>query len=128
MKALGTGTRGVRWRDIEVVRYPGRAPTIRLHGSAQRRAERIGLDHLTLSLSHSREYAVASERPRLRREGRRIPTSLLAHLPKRHKDEAQIPHLIPFRFDYALIERSWAGIQSPAVASVHGRLFQPQPP
>ena len=34
MKALGTGTRGVRWRDIEVVRYPGRAPTIRLHGSA----------------------------------------------------------------------------------------------
>ena len=60
MKALGTGTRGVRWRDIEVVRYPGRAPTIRLHGSAQRRAERIGLDHLALSLSHSREYAVAS--------------------------------------------------------------------
>ena len=60
MKALGTGTRGVRWRDIEVVRLPGRAPTIRLHGSAQRRAERIGLDHLALSLSHSREYAVAS--------------------------------------------------------------------
>ena len=60
MKALGTGTRGVRWRDIEVVRRPGRAPTIRLHGSALSRAERIGLDHLALSLSHSREYAVAS--------------------------------------------------------------------
>ena len=60
MKALGTGTRGVRWRDIEVVRHPGGPPTVRLHGSALSRAERIGLRHLALSLSHSREYAVAS--------------------------------------------------------------------
>jgi holo-[acyl-carrier protein] synthase len=59
MKALGTGTRGVRWRDIEVVREKGRAPTIRLHGSALARAQRLGIDHLAVSLSHSREYAVA---------------------------------------------------------------------
>ena len=26
MKALGTGVRGVRWRDIEVVRRRGQAP------------------------------------------------------------------------------------------------------
>ena len=59
MKALGTGTRGVRWRDIEVVRERGRAPRILLHGTALARAEMLGIDHLSVSLSHSKEYAVA---------------------------------------------------------------------
>ena len=59
MKALGTGIRGVRWRDIEVVRQRGRAPTIHLHGTALARAERLGISHLAVSLSHSKEYAVA---------------------------------------------------------------------
>ena len=60
MKALGTGIRGVRWRDIEVVRRRGQAPTVKLHGTAQARADRLGIDHLAVSLSHSAEYAVAS--------------------------------------------------------------------
>ena len=60
MKALGTGVRGVRWRDIEVVRRMGQAPSIKLHGTALSRARQIGIDHLAVSLSHSREYAVAS--------------------------------------------------------------------
>ena len=60
MKLLGTGVRGVRWRDIEVVRARGQAPAIRLHGTAAARAERIGLTDIALSLSHSRRYAVAS--------------------------------------------------------------------
>lgn len=60
MKLLGTGIRGVRWRDIEVVRARGQAPSIRLHGTAVARAERIGLTDIALSLSHSRRYAVAS--------------------------------------------------------------------
>ena len=59
MKALGTGTRGVRWRDIEVVRERGRAPTVQLHGTALARAMRLGIDHLAVALSHSQEYAVA---------------------------------------------------------------------
>ena len=59
MKALGTGVRGVRWRDIEVVRQWGQAPTIQLHGSALARAQRLGIDHLAVSLSHSEQYAVA---------------------------------------------------------------------
>ncbi len=60
MKLLGTGVRGVRWRDIEVVRGRGQAPSIRLHGTAIARAERIGLTDIAVSLSHSREFAVAS--------------------------------------------------------------------
>ena len=59
MKLLGTGVRGVRWRDIEVVRGRGQAPSIRLHGTAIARAERIGLTDIAVSLSHSREFAVA---------------------------------------------------------------------
>lgn len=59
MKALGTGRRGVSWREIEVVRQQGQAPEVRLHGRAATRAATIGLSSLTLSLSHSREYAVA---------------------------------------------------------------------
>ena len=60
MKALGTGARGVWWRDIEVVREHGHAPTIELHGTALARAQRIGLSDLALSLSHSQDFAVAS--------------------------------------------------------------------
>ncbi len=60
MKALGTGVRGVRWRDIEVVRGRGQAPRIELHGTAKARADRIGMSDIALSLSHSKEFAVAS--------------------------------------------------------------------
>lgn len=59
MKALGTGVRGVRWRDIEVVRAPGRAPTIQLHGSALERANMLGIDHMAVSLTHSKGHAAA---------------------------------------------------------------------
>ena len=59
MKALGTGIRGVGWKDIEVVRGRGGAPSIQLHGRASLRAEKIGVTELSLSLSHSRNYAVA---------------------------------------------------------------------
>ena len=59
MKALGTGIRGVRWRDIEVVRHRGQAPAIELRGTALARAQRLGIDHLAVALSHSEQYAVA---------------------------------------------------------------------
>ena len=59
MKALGTGVRGVGWKDIEVVRQESGAPSIVLHGRAQARAQRLGVFEISLSLSHSQEYAVA---------------------------------------------------------------------
>ena len=58
MKCLGTGFRGVGWRDVEVVRAPSGAPSARLHGRARRRAERLGVTEIAISLSHSREYAM----------------------------------------------------------------------
>ena len=59
MKALGTGIRGVPWKDVEVVRRPGRAPTIELHGKAAAHAERMGIRQIAVSLSHSNEMAIA---------------------------------------------------------------------
>ena len=60
MKALGTGIRGVGWRDIEVTRKRGQAPQITLHDRASARAARMGMTQIAISLSHGREYAVAS--------------------------------------------------------------------
>ena len=60
MKALGTGRHGVNWRDIEVVRRKGGPPTIVLHNRALKVAAQLGVRHIAVSLSHSREYAVAS--------------------------------------------------------------------
>ena len=61
MKALGTGwNRGVRWRDIEVLRQPGSRPTIRFHGVAAEFAARLGTKNIALSISHTPEHAIAN--------------------------------------------------------------------
>jgi holo-[acyl-carrier protein] synthase len=60
MKALGTGVRGVAWREIEVLSRPSGEPQVQLYGKARIIADRLGLDEFAVSLSHSREYAVAS--------------------------------------------------------------------
>lgn len=60
MKALGTGwARGVRWRDIEVVREPSGKPTLQLHGVAGQIAESLGVKHIALTITHSGNLAVA---------------------------------------------------------------------
>jgi holo-[acyl-carrier protein] synthase len=59
MKALGTGVRGVSWKDIEVTRAPSGAPGILLHGRAKARAERIGVLEISVSMSDSQDNAVA---------------------------------------------------------------------
>jgi holo-[acyl-carrier protein] synthase len=58
-KALGTGLRGIRWREMEVLPDSRGKPLVRLHGSARERAEELGLDEFAISLSHSRRYAIA---------------------------------------------------------------------
>lgn len=60
MKALGTGNRGVAWREIEVLANWRKRPLVFLHGRARRRAQRLGLDELVVSLSHTRDLALAT--------------------------------------------------------------------
>ncbi len=60
MKALGTGwRRGVRWVDLEVVRAPGGRPTMTLHGEAKKIAERQGVAHIAMSITHTGTQAFA---------------------------------------------------------------------
>lgn len=60
MKALGTGLRrGVRWRDFEVSNQASGKPTLRLHGEAARIADGLGVRQAHLSITHTRESAVA---------------------------------------------------------------------
>jgi holo-[acyl-carrier protein] synthase len=59
MKALGTGAKGVAWREIEVIPNRRGKPLVYLHGRAAKRAEKIGLDGIDISMSHSRDFAVA---------------------------------------------------------------------
>jgi holo-[acyl-carrier protein] synthase len=59
MKALGTGrSRGVLWRDIEVVRHGG-PPQLSFHGGAGRRLESIGGRSSLLTITHSKDLAMA---------------------------------------------------------------------
>ncbi len=60
MKVLGTRTKGVGWREIEILSHPGGRPIVVLHGRALKRAEELSLKGLDISLTHSREYALAT--------------------------------------------------------------------
>lgn len=60
MKLLGTGwAQGVRWRDIEVLRAPGQAPQLHLHGVAAEIARRRGIHRTHIAITHDAGIASA---------------------------------------------------------------------
>ena len=60
MKLLGTGRKGVGWREIETLSHPSGKPLVNLYGRAQHQANELGIKEIAVSLSHSKEYAIAS--------------------------------------------------------------------
>jgi holo-[acyl-carrier protein] synthase len=59
-KALGTGiSRGVSWIEFEVKREASGRPSLHLSGRAAELAEAMGVRRVQLSLTHSRELAMA---------------------------------------------------------------------
>jgi holo-[acyl-carrier protein] synthase len=59
-KALGTGiSYGVSWLEIEVAREPSGRPFLVLTGRAAQRAQQLGVTGTSLSLTHSRDTALA---------------------------------------------------------------------
>ena len=60
MKLLGTGRRGIHWREIETLSYPSGKPLLNLYGRAHSKASELGIKEMAVSLSHSKEYAIAS--------------------------------------------------------------------
>jgi holo-[acyl-carrier protein] synthase len=59
MKALGTGIRGVGWREIEILADRRGKPLVYLHGRAAKRAETIGLGQPEVSLTHGVDVSIA---------------------------------------------------------------------
>jgi holo-[acyl-carrier protein] synthase len=63
-KALGVGMRvlacdGIHWKDVEVVGDHRGKPIVRLLGRAAERAEELGLTEWAVSLTHTKEHAMA---------------------------------------------------------------------
>ena len=59
IKTLGTQTNGIAWREIEILSDSSGKPFVHLYGKAQNQANSLGLDNFAISLSHSKEYAIA---------------------------------------------------------------------
>ena len=60
LKALGTGlVTGMRWTDVEVVNEEGGRPHVKLAGAVAAFAERLGVQQLEVSLSHTSGLALA---------------------------------------------------------------------
>jgi len=60
LKALGTGLRlGIHWRELEVVRERGQAPTLVLSGRSREIGTSRGGRHMLLALTHDGDYALA---------------------------------------------------------------------
>ncbi len=60
MKAIGTGWNfGVTWKDFEVVNERSGRPVLRFSGVALAVAERLGVQRVSVSLTHTREMAFA---------------------------------------------------------------------
>jgi holo-[acyl-carrier protein] synthase len=60
MKAIGTGWRsGITWKDFEVVNERSGQPTLRLSGVALEISVTMGVEHISISLTHTAETAFA---------------------------------------------------------------------
>ena len=60
LKAIGTGkTNKIGWRDIEILNESSGKPTLHLHDKASEFCAALGGERLHVSLSHSRQVAVA---------------------------------------------------------------------
>ena len=59
MKLLGTGKYGINWREVETLSHPSGKPLVNLYGRARTKADELGIRDIAVSLSHSKEYAIA---------------------------------------------------------------------
>lgn len=58
-KALGTGIRNMQWRDIEILKDHLGKPYVKLHNNAKDLAYSMNIDKILISISHSKENAIA---------------------------------------------------------------------
>jgi holo-[acyl-carrier protein] synthase len=58
-KALGCGIGPISWLEIEILRGASGEPCLKLYGKAESMALTMGLSTWSISITHTREYAVA---------------------------------------------------------------------
>jgi phosphopantetheine--protein transferase-like protein len=59
LKTLGVCDHGISWQDIEILSEPSGKPVVNLAGNAKLHAAEAAISRINISLSHSRDYAVA---------------------------------------------------------------------
>lgn len=61
LKLIGTGWRGkIAWTDIEVVNNALGQPIVNISGEVKRIADEQGIEQITLSITHTADFAIAS--------------------------------------------------------------------
>lgn len=60
LKALGTGLRGFRWKDIEILRGSAGKPIVRFGGNIKQFMEDNGIGIIHVTISHSKDFATAT--------------------------------------------------------------------
>jgi len=61
LKLLGTGWRGkIAWTDIEIVNDKLGRPEVNLTGQVKKIAEKLGIKHVSISITHTANFAIAS--------------------------------------------------------------------
>ena len=61
LKLMGTGWRGkIAWTDIEVVNNVAGQPEVTLSGEVKRLAEGLGIEHVSVSITHTANFVIAS--------------------------------------------------------------------
>ncbi|MEN6428425.1 MAG: holo-ACP synthase [Phycisphaerales bacterium] len=61
LKLVGTGWRGrIAWTDVEVVNNPSGQPVVRLSGEVKEIAEKLGIRQISISITHTANFAIAS--------------------------------------------------------------------
>jgi len=61
LKLMGTGWRGkIAWTDIEIVNTPTGQPEVKLSGEVEKIAAKLGIKHISVSITHTANFAIAS--------------------------------------------------------------------
>jgi holo-[acyl-carrier protein] synthase len=61
LKLMGTGWRGkIAWTDIEVINNSAGQPEVTLTGEVKKIADKLGIKHISISITHTANFAIAS--------------------------------------------------------------------
>ncbi|MCP4259509.1 MAG: holo-[acyl-carrier-protein] synthase [Planctomycetes bacterium] len=61
LKLMGTGWRGkIAWTDVEIINNSSGQPEVTLGGEVEKIAGKLGIKHISVSITHTANFAIAS--------------------------------------------------------------------